>query len=121
MVAEWGYTTVPAKYQGTRLLAVAMEERHPTYPDVPTFKELGFDLVSGAYRGIAVPSSTPEDVRQKLADMIDQINKDDRFIKNLTDGGFAVINVKYGPDLDAFMDKAKKDFAAAAKTAGVIQ
>ncbi len=121
VVAEWGYTTVPAKYQGMRLLAVAMEERHPKYPDVPTFKELGFDLVSGAYRGIAVPGSTPEDIRQKLADMIDEINNDQRFIDRMIDGGFAVTNVRYGPDLDAFMEKAKKDFAAAAKAADVIK
>ena len=39
----------------TRLLVVASEKRHPQFPDVPTFKELGFNWVDGAYRGIAVP------------------------------------------------------------------
>ena len=38
-----------------RPLAVAMEQRHPLLPDVPTFKELGVDWVDGAYRGIGVP------------------------------------------------------------------
>src|SRR5690606_8451742 len=75
--AAWGYTTSAAALgDQARILAVAMEERHPKYPDVPTFKELGFDLVSGAYRGIAVPKSTPEDIRKKLSDMIGQINAD---------------------------------------------
>ncbi|MCG8510041.1 MAG: tripartite tricarboxylate transporter substrate binding protein [Rhodospirillales bacterium] len=120
-LAEWGYTTVPAKYQGTRMLAVAMEERHPRYPDVPTFKELGFDLVSGAYRGIAVPKSTPEDVRQKLASMIDAINQDPDFRNDLISNGFAMVDAPYGPKLDAFMAKAKKDSSAAAKQAGVIK
>ena len=119
--AEWGYSTVPAKYPKTRILAVAMEKRHPKYPDVPTFKELGFDLVSGAYRGLAVPSSTPEDIRKKLAGMIDKINMDADFQKRMIDGGFALINVPYGPKMDDFMAAAKKEYSAAAKTAGVIK
>ena len=82
--AQWGYTPVAAKYERTRLLAVAMEKRHPRFPDVPTFKELGFDFVSGAYRGIAVPSSTPEDIRKKLSKIIDEINNDPEFINVIT-------------------------------------
>ncbi len=47
------------------MLAVAMEERHPLFPDVPTFKELGFDMVGGAYRGMAVPKATPAKLRKQ--------------------------------------------------------
>lgn len=121
VMAEWGYTTVGAK-QGdkVRMLAVAMEERHPAFPDVPTFKELGFDIVSGAYRGIAVPSSTPEDVRQKLSDMIAEINADPAFQKQMLDGGFALTDVAYGADMDAWMAARADEYVAAAKSAGVI-
>ncbi len=119
--AQWGYTTVGAK-QGdkVRLLAVAMEERHPAFPDVPTFKELGFDMVSGAYRGIAVPSSTPEDIRQKLSGMIAEINADPAFQKQMLEGGFAMMDIGYGADLDAWMAARTEDYVAAAKSAGII-
>ncbi len=119
--AQWGYTTVGAK-QGdkVRMLAVAMDERHPSFPDVPTFKELGFDIVSGAYRGIAVPGSTPEDVRQKLSDMIAEINADPAFQKQMLDGGFALLDVGYGPDMDAWLAARGEEYTAAAKSAGVI-
>ncbi len=121
VVAEWGYTTVGAT-QGdkVRMLAVAMEERHPAFPDVPTFRELGFDMVSGAYRGIAVPKSTPEDVRMKLSDMIREINADPAFRKQMLDGGFALSEVGYGEEMDAFMAAKSKEYIAAAKSAGVI-
>lgn len=121
VVAEWGYTTVGAK-QGdkVRMLAVAMEERHPAFPDVPTFRELGFDMVSGAYRGIAVPKSTPEDVRMKLSDMIRDINADPAFQKQMLDGGFALSEVGYGAEMDAFMAAKTTEYIAAAKSAGVI-
>jgi tripartite-type tricarboxylate transporter receptor subunit TctC len=71
--AQWGYTTVgAAQGDAVRMLAVAMEERHPLFPDVPTFKELGFDMVGGAYRGMAVPKDTPAETVQALSDAFGQ-------------------------------------------------
>lgn len=37
-----------------RVLAVASEKRDP-HVDAPTFRELGYDIVEGSLRGIAVP------------------------------------------------------------------
>ncbi len=55
---SWGYTTVQMQLgDQVRCLAVAMEKRHPKLPNCPTFKEQGFDLVGGAYRGVAVPKT----------------------------------------------------------------
>lgn len=120
--AEWGYTTVGAA-QGdkVRMLAVAMEERHPAFPDVPTFKELGFDMVSGAYRGIAVPSSADQATREKIASMIAEINEDEAFQKQMIDGGFALMDVGYGADMDAWMKARTDDYIEAATSAGVIE
>lgn len=119
--AQWGYTSVGAKHADkVRLLAVAMEKRHPAFPDVPTFKELGFDIVSGAYRGVAVPKSTPEDLRVKISDMISKINADPEFQKRMEADGFALLDVKY-KDMKAFMDEKAKGYNEAAKAAGVIK
>ena len=119
--AEWGYTSVGAKHEGkVRLLAVAMEKRHPKFPDVPTFKELGFDLVSGAYRGIAVPKSTPEPIRIKLSEMIAQINADPEFQKRMENDGMALLNVGYA-DYKTFVDDKAKVYLEAAREAGVIK
>lgn len=51
-----------------RLLAVLSEERHAGFPDIPTAKELGYDVVWESWRGFAVPKGTPEDVKEKLVD-----------------------------------------------------
>jgi tripartite-type tricarboxylate transporter receptor subunit TctC len=119
--AEWGYTSVGAKHEGkVRLLAVAMEERHPKFPDVPTFKELGFDLVSGAYRGIAVPKSTPEATRVRLSEMIAEINADPEFRKRMENDGMALLDVDYA-GMQAFMDDKKAVYGKAARDAGVVQ
>lgn len=119
--AEWGYTSVGAKHEGkVRMLAVAMEERHPKFPDVPTFKELGFDIVSGAYRGIAVPSSTPEPIRTKLSEMIAQINADPEFRKRMENDGMALLDVGY-TDYQAFVDEKAKVYLETAREAGIIK
>ena len=122
VTAQWGYTTVGAKQGDTvRLLAVAMEERHPAFPDVPTFRELGFDMVSGAYRGIAVPNSASEETRQQVSDAIKAINEDPDFQKQMLDGGFAMIDVGYGGDMDAFLAEKAEGYLTAARSAGIIE
>lgn len=49
-----------------RILALAMDTRMAEFPDVPTFKELGFDLVESVDRGIVVPPNTPPEIIAKL-------------------------------------------------------
>ena len=120
--AEWGYTTVgAAQGDAVRMLAVAMEERHPAFPDVPTFRELGYDLVSGAYRGVAVPKSASEEVRQGVADAIAAINADPDFQKQMIDGGFALLDVSYGESMNDFMAEKAAGYIEAAKNAGIIE
>lgn len=119
--AEWGYTTVGVGQEdAVRLLAVAMEDRHPAFPDVPTFRELGYDIVSGAYRGIAVPSGASEETRQAVSDAIAAINQDEAFRQKMIDGGFALLDVPYGPEIDAFMAARAEEYIPAARAAGII-
>jgi len=119
--AEWGYTSVGAKHEDkVRLLAVATAERHPRFPNVPTFKELGFDLVSGAYRGIAVPKSTPKDIQVKLSDMIKEINSDPQFRKKMENDGMSLLDIDVH-GYDAFVKKMTVIYKKAAQEAGVIK
>lgn len=119
VAAEWGYTTVASAQEGkVRMLAVATEKRHPAFPDVPTFRELGFDLIGGAYRGLAVPKSTPEDLRRQISDVIGKINTDPQFVKQMEDNGFTPIDVAYGAPMDAFMAKMAAEYAEVLKDIG---
>lgn len=118
--AEWGYTTVAANHQDkVRMLAVAAEERHPMFPDVPTFKELGFDMVGGAYRGMAVPEGTPEDVQQKLSEIFQQINENPDFQQEMQDLGFVLMDVPL-EEMDAFMKERQEVYEATARELGLI-
>jgi len=50
-----------------KLIAVAGEKRSIRFPDVPTFKEQGFDLVASPWYALFAPAGTPPAVIQQLA------------------------------------------------------
>lgn len=103
-----------------RMLAVASEKRMPAFPDVPTFKELGYDLVGGAFRGVAVPKSTPENIRKQVSDYISKINKEPEFIKKMEAGGFVLTDITY-EKMDSFIKNAKEKYNQGAKALGIIK
>jgi tripartite-type tricarboxylate transporter receptor subunit TctC len=43
-------------------------ERWPVMPDVPTFREQGFDVVEGSMRGLAAPAGLPRPVLDRIVD-----------------------------------------------------
>lgn len=53
-----------------RCLAVGTAERSDKLPDVPSCTELGYDITWGMYRAIMVPKDTPDEVCQKLTEII---------------------------------------------------
>ena len=52
-------------------VAMASAERHPSFPDVPTFREQGFDLASDSWFGLSAPAGTP-------APVVERINRETR-------------------------------------------
>ncbi len=47
-------------------LAVSTNQRMPDYPDVPTFKELGYDVVATNWFGLVGPARLPNDIAVKV-------------------------------------------------------
>jgi len=117
--AGFNYATSGANQgDALRMLAVASEKRLPAFPDVPTFKELGLDIVGGAYRGVAVPDSASEEMRQKISDIVTEINQDPDFIKKMEDGGFVLTDIGY-EQMPEFMKKMKAEYAESAAALGI--
>lgn len=48
------------------VLGVAGDERGATVPDVPTFREQGYDIISQEIRGVVAPAGIPEEARAYL-------------------------------------------------------
>jgi tripartite-type tricarboxylate transporter receptor subunit TctC len=56
-----------------RLLGVSTDERSEYFPEVPTFKEQGYDVVESIWRGAMVPSGTPQEAIDALVAAIDEV------------------------------------------------
>jgi len=63
-----------------RALAVALEKRDTSIPDVPTFREAGYDVVTaGSVKGVAVPKGTPKEVTVYLEKKFKEVTEDPEF------------------------------------------
>lgn len=62
-----------------RILGQMSAQRSALLPDVPTFKEQGFDLELASLRGLAAPKGLPQDVRDRLVSAVKQTYDDPAF------------------------------------------
>ena len=89
VTALMDYTTLAVQFAGKfRALAIATEERMPILKDVPTFREQGYDIVDGAYRGVAAPPGTPDAVVKYLANVFDKVMKEPEVQKKMDQNAF---------------------------------
>jgi putative tricarboxylic transport membrane protein len=58
-----------------RLLGISSEQRTEYFPDVPTFKEQGYDVVEAIWRGIMVKSETPRPIVDNLVATVDKVKQ----------------------------------------------
>jgi tripartite-type tricarboxylate transporter receptor subunit TctC len=63
-----------------RALGVMAPQRWEGAPEVPTFREQGFDVVEGSMRGLAAPAGVPREILQRLAQIARQALADPEFV-----------------------------------------
>jgi tripartite-type tricarboxylate transporter receptor subunit TctC len=79
-----------------KVLGVMNEERVDIIPDVPTFTEQGYDIISGSFRGFSAPAGTPKPIIEKMASAVADTMKNPEFLKRAKN---LKLIVKYmGPD-----------------------
>ena len=76
-----------------RVLGFATEKRFPGFPDAPTLKEQGVDMVEGVDRGIAVPPNTPPHVIKRLESAFMDIARRPEFQEEQRKGGFVPLAI----------------------------
>lgn len=74
-----------------RLLGAYTERRVPAFPDVPTFKEHGYDVVGrSSYYFVAAPKGTAKEITQRLYDTFKKAEQSESFQKFAQDNYFVV-------------------------------
>jgi tripartite-type tricarboxylate transporter receptor subunit TctC len=62
-----------------RLLAMTSEARHPAYPDVPTLRELGYDVTHAIWHAPMAPAGTPPEIVATLRKALKSMVEDEAF------------------------------------------
>ena len=76
-----------------RLLAISTEQRSEYFPNVPTFKEQGLDLVENIWRGIMVKRDTPPAIVAKLAQALKSVEAKPEWKKFMVENGQSAMNI----------------------------
>ena len=107
--AAVSYATIaPAVEAGqVRVLAVMGDERDPKLPDVPTFKELGHDVVWGGMRVLAVPAETPQPIQDKLTQAFETAFNDPAFQQKAEETGLTP-HWMDGAETEAYVDRMQE-------------
>lgn len=63
-----------------KVLATMSDERLKATPDIPTCKELGYDVSIGTWRGLGVPTGTDQAIIDKLYDIFSKAAESSAFV-----------------------------------------
>ncbi|HEV8340984.1 MAG TPA: tripartite tricarboxylate transporter substrate binding protein [Candidatus Binatia bacterium] len=95
-------------------------KRVASLPEVPTFKELGYDIEFYIWAGLFAPKGTPEPVLKTLRSTVGQVVKDPEFIATM-DKIQTPISYLDAPEFQKFWDKDAKMLADAIKRIGRLE
>ncbi len=102
-----------------RALAVALEKRDSSIPDVPTFREAGYEVVTaGSVKGVAVPKGTPTEVITYLEKKFKEVADDPEFQKVMNDIGQPVM-YQNAQEYSVWFKKAYDQFGGLYRSLGI--
>jgi len=101
-----------------RGLGLASEKRVAAVKDVPTYREMGIDVLSGSWVGFFAPAKTPDAIVVRLNTVINEIMKEPDVLATLAKIGFDPI-FKNHPETDSYFKSEIGNWAKMVRAAGV--
>jgi len=94
VVAQPAELKGPVEGKRMRILVNFTPKRHPVFPDVPTARELGYDVSNGVWYMLLVPKGTPPALKSYLHDAAKAAIDDPKFGADMASRG---VDVDYRP------------------------
>ncbi|GAU75558.1 tripartite tricarboxylate transporter substrate binding protein [Fusibacter sp. 3D3] len=101
-----------------KILGVMSDERLELFPDVPTMKEQGYAVSFGTWRGIAIPTGTPESIKTILAEAFKKGLESEEFVAYAKNSGL-VVAYQNSDDFKAFIATNAEEVATVMKSLGL--
>jgi tripartite-type tricarboxylate transporter receptor subunit TctC len=104
-----------------RVLAITSEVRSPRYPDVPTFKELGYGGVSfEIWVGMLAPAGLPKAVRARLGQAMQAARSEPQLALKLEELGQSISDVRTPDQFDVFLRAEEAKYAKVIRDANIV-
>ncbi|HEX5612278.1 MAG TPA: tripartite tricarboxylate transporter substrate binding protein [Burkholderiales bacterium] len=103
-----------------RALAAWSNKRIPMMPDLPTFKELGYDAEFYIWAGVFAPAATPQPILARLRDAVRTAVSDPDF-KAAMEKVSTPISYLDAPEFQKFWDQDAKRLAVALEKIGKVE
>ena len=123
MLTAGGPAAISGHVKGGKLRTIVSwgDERHPNYPDVPTFRELGYkDVVYFIWAGLVGPKGMPEPVVKTLRDAANKAANDPDF-KNAMARVNSPVRYQDAPEFAKYWDADAKRLAGLVKMVGKVE
>lgn len=104
-----------------RPIAVSAAERLPAFPDIPTIKESGYDVVLTQLRGFVMPQNVSDEAVAYWADIIKKALESEQWKTQYLDRFNVVPKYIAGAELAAEMDRRNADYTALMTSLGLIK
>jgi putative tricarboxylic transport membrane protein len=102
-----------------RIIAILAPERLKNFPDIPTAKEQGYDVVGANWRGLYMPAGASDEAKEFWSNAIQTMAADAGFQKTLEDAAMAPFN-NFGDDMYKFVEGSIEDITKLSKEIGII-
>lgn len=103
-----------------RVLACFGAQRHPAFPDVPTLKELGYDVEYYVWSGVFVPAATPAPIFTTLRDAIRKAVASPEFVTAMEKMKTPIPYLD-APEFRAFLEKDAARLRQAVQRIGKVE
>lgn len=103
-----------------RIIAILSPNRLKNFPDIPTAKEQGYDVIGANWRGLYMPAGASAEAKEFWKNAIKKMTESDAFQKDLEAKAIAPFN-NFGDDMDKFVKGSIKDIADLSREIGILK
>ena len=103
-----------------RIIAILAPERVKSYPDIPTAKEQGYDVIGANWRGLYMPAGASDEAKAFWTNAIMKMTEDEAFQKDLEAKAIEPFN-NFGDDMNNFVKGTIQDINELSKEIGIIK
>lgn len=103
-----------------RIIAILAPERLKNFPDIPTAREQGYDMVGANWRGLYMPAGASDEAKEFWKTAIMAMTEDESFKKSLDDASIEAFN-NFGADMDSFVAQSIAEVTELSKEIGILK